>query len=264
MGEASDWDSLFQTIARATGVVEEDVPGRTQPPAPPARRSPRRTTTFEATRAGASPRVAPAPAQRVGNSKTTIQVNLYGRLLGAGRNAGASPDAAAPAPPTLPVEAPAAASALPELAEMERQRKAKRKPPEGKRGRQKAIRTTKETVVPLERRLVEFPNECLKVSAGKLFCLPCKEELPNLKERIKRHTSCMKHQEKKAEFHRASKENDQLFSDLSEYFTGNSSESGAACRNQMRQVAHPLLVLEHRIAQLVGQLQHSRNLLVPC
>lgn len=205
--------------------MEDDAADTQSPAAPRARRSPRRAPPhLEPTNARTSPLpTAPAPAtQRVGNSRTAIQVNLYGRLLGGGRNTGASPAAAANE------EAPAAACPLPDLAAMERQRTVKRKPPEGARGRQKAIRTTKETVVPLERRLTEFPNECLKISAGKLFCLSCKEELPNLKERIKRHTSCAKHQDKKAEFQRASKANSQLFSDLADHFTTNSHESGVS------------------------------------
>ncbi|KAL3921141.1 MAG: hypothetical protein SGPRY_005004 [Prymnesium sp.] len=66
----------------------------------------------------------------------------------------------------------------------------KKRPKQGPRGRSKAARKTKESAVPVAERLTRFPDdpdEGFKLSAGKLFCQPCKEALVNLKEGLKRH-----------------------------------------------------------------------------
>ena len=82
--------------------------------------------------------------------------------------------------------------AHPELAGMERERQRKKKPPPvGDRGSAKGgIRQTPETGVGVEQRLREFPDQGLKISAGKIFCVPCKEVLPNLKHRVRESSPC--------------------------------------------------------------------------
>eukprot|EP00967_Tisochrysis_lutea_P152849 scaffold300407_cov18-Tisochrysis_lutea.AAC.1 len=59
------------------------------------------------------------------------------------------------------------------MAEHERERKRKLKPPAGVRGRQAGPRTTKESKVTLAQRIREFPEQSLRESGGLLFCLLC-------------------------------------------------------------------------------------------
>lgn len=118
------------------------------------------------------------------------------------------------------------ATGMPALAPLERERAKKRKLPEGPRGRNKAVRITKETTVSLDRRLFEFPKQGLKISAGKLFCLPCKEELPNLKESIKRHIGTGKHRKKLEKFNHSNDAELQMHNDLANYFDANPDAHG--------------------------------------
>lgn len=107
-------------------------------------------------------------------------------------SAGASSSSAAATSGTLHIEG-SMLQQLPTLAAMERVRATKLKQELGPRGRQKAGRMTKETKVPLQKRVQQFPDETLKISNRKLFCECCREEMPNLKEGIKRHCESSKH-----------------------------------------------------------------------
>lgn len=80
------------------------------------------------------------------------------------------------------------------LATHERPRATKRKLPEGPRGRAKSVRTTLESKnVKADARLVQFPDQGLKLSAGVLFCQPCKTTLPNIRNSISMHLATNKH-----------------------------------------------------------------------
>lgn len=78
---------------------------------------------------------------------------------------------------------------LPGLAAHERARAAARKLPSGPRGRQVERRTTKESSIPIAHRLREFQGQGLKEAAGELFCVACKEPIPNIKSSIAHHLS---------------------------------------------------------------------------
>lgn len=85
---------------------------------------------------------------------------------------------------------------MPELANHERERKPKRKPPEGPRGRATAARVTQETRVSLESRIQKFADQGLKASAGKLFCQACPCEVPNIWSSIVNHLNTKKHKDR--------------------------------------------------------------------
>lgn len=120
------------------------------------------------------------------------------------------------------------AAPLPHLAAIERVRATKQKLEPGPRGRQKAARITKETKVPLQQRLKEFPNEFLKISNGELFCTACKDKMPNLKEQMKRHFETSKHIENKAIFVKSGLSNADMRSDIYEYFEHNKDQHGVS------------------------------------
>lgn len=121
MGETSDWDALFTTIARPTGVVEEDAAARTTKTLTSTDDDLRSDARWRKSSSG--PGGATCGQEQDDHPGQPLRPAASWVLDAISNNAGASPDAAAPAPPTLPDEAPAAASALPELAAMERQRK---------------------------------------------------------------------------------------------------------------------------------------------
>lgn len=185
-----------------------------------------------------SPRLrSPPPANAVteiarGSSRATIQVNLFGRLERNGRNDDGGTTSTRRAGGEAPARAdatdaePAPEPAMPDLAHLERARKVKRKAPEGPRGRSKAGRVTKESCVPLLQRIQEFPDTGLKISGGKLFCAPCKEELPNLKEHIKRHLTSRKHAEKLKTMARVLQAEKEIGEDIADYFTAHTHEQG--------------------------------------
>lgn len=112
------------------------------------------------------------------------------------------------------------------LAGIERKRKFKFKKPAGPRGRCKSGRTTRETKVVIAKRLQQFPNQGLVIAAGKLFCKPCREVQPNLKESLRRHLSTAKHQAALAHFLQASEAEQQTHSSLSEFFERHQDISG--------------------------------------
>lgn len=115
---------------------------------------------------------------------------------------------------------------MPELNELERVRAKKRKAPEGPRGRAKAGRTTKETSVSLKKRLEEFPDEGLVISAGELFCGPCKESISNLKEGMRRHFKTRKHMVNKSKMLAAKQSSRVWHNHLANYFANSSDEQG--------------------------------------
>ena len=96
---------------------------------------------------------------------------------------------------TGPRSAPRAAE-LPELAAHERDRKLPMKKPLAtkevqRRGRQKEACQTKESNVPVEKRIEEFPGHSLAKDpqTGKLRCLACKVNIENIKSTINTHCS---------------------------------------------------------------------------
>lgn len=119
------------------------------------------------------------------------------------------------------------------MAEMERERAKKRKPPVGPRGRQKAVRVTAESKVPVAQRLVQFTNQGFKQSAGKLFCEPCREVLQNLKEGLKRHVKTAKHVDRLKAWCQDASASRRLGNDLGDYFAEHMNEQGVStCRTQ--------------------------------
>lgn len=123
-------------------------------------------------------------------------------------------------------------TSFPVLAEMERVRSKKRKAPEGPRGRSVGGRKTKETTVSIAQRLKEFPDQSLKESAGKIFCVACKEEQPNLKESLKRHVDSSKHKSRLVRLEQSSAHLTDLSHDLVEYFKSNPGLKGSSLESK--------------------------------
>lgn len=225
MGEAADWAgllgeqlcSLAEEAAEATGCAPSSTRTHDLRPleTPPAqRRSPRR-----------SPRAHSRGDGRDGgaSARASIQLNFFGR-------AAAFAPSHAPHHPTPSAQAGSSgvSGCGVSLSAHERQRAPKRKAPEGPRGRAKAARKTKESCIPIKTRLSEFPNEGFKLSAGKLFCQPCKEELVNLKEGIKRHVKSSKHKANLEKMQLADKAETSLSDDLANYFKENPDVNGVS------------------------------------
>ena len=85
----------------------------------------------------------------------------------------------------------------PQPAEIGRKRSIHRNyPPKGKRPSKGRGNFDPKTVTPAQR-VSEFRNECLCVSAGKLFCQACREELSTKRSVLKYHISSKKHQDRK-------------------------------------------------------------------
>lgn len=153
------------------------------------------------------------------HSQTSVQVNLFGRIA----------SRSAPAEQSHETMPSSSTSSMPELAGHERVRAQKRKAPEGPRGRAKAGgRKTRDTCIPVSQRLIEFPDQSFKLSAGLLFCQACKEELANLKEGIKRHVASTKHQRKLSMFNSRMAADNALGTDLADYFDANRDEHGVS------------------------------------
>lgn len=82
-------------------------------------------------------------------------------------------------------------------AEITRKRKLKTNPPPvGKRQCKGTVASDPKSVEP-KKRVREFPNEMLKVSAGTLFCEACREELGLKKSTIQNHVKSQKHVDSK-------------------------------------------------------------------
>lgn len=145
-------------------------------------------------------------------SNVSLRLNMSS---GAGSSSSAAP---APAPARDP-------AAEVTLAAHERPRAQKRKAPEGPRGRAKAARMTAESkLIKRDSRLVEFPDQGLKISAGVLFCQPCKTTLPNIRNSIASHLMTNKHKANLIKFANQQLVDCTLRSELSEYFEANPDE----------------------------------------
>ena len=112
------------------------------------------------------------------------------------------------------------------MAAHERERKAKMKPPEGPRGRQTTARATKESNVPVSQRLREFKDNGLKEDAGKLYCAPCKEVIPNIKSSINDHVSRQKHKDALDSYSARDDNDGDIKEILTDYFKSNPDASG--------------------------------------
>ena len=115
---------------------------------------------------------------------------------------------------------------LPDLAAHERERAAKMKLPEGPRGRQVAARTTKESKVPISQRLREFVDQGLVDSAGMLYCVPCKETLPNIKNSINDHVTRNKHITHLKQYLEKGGDDGEVKELLSDHFDSHPDQSG--------------------------------------
>lgn len=88
------------------------------------------------------------------------------------------------------------------------------------------MRITKETKVPVSRRLVEFRDEGFKLSMGKLFYVPCQETVQNLKEGLKRHVTIKKHKDGFLALRWSQNADLSLGRELTDYFSQNMEEKG--------------------------------------
>ena len=81
----------------------------------------------------------------------------------------------------------------PQPSDLARSRQVKRNPPVGRKRHQPSKTSHDPKSVSLHQRLREFPNEALSVSAGKLFCTACREELALKVTVIRQHLKSNKH-----------------------------------------------------------------------
>lgn len=136
---------------------------------------------------------------------------------------------------------------MPALSKHERNRKIMKKP-KTKSGIFKTVAvSTKETSVPLEQRLKEFPEQGLVISVGKLWCSACKKSLPNLKTTIETHVGCKKHKDKYAKFIIRNDADSKLGDNILEYFQAHPDERGV-CDDPRPSAADqhaPLYILSH-------------------
>ena len=123
-----------------------------------------------------------------------------------------------------------AGAELPEMANIERDRKAAKKPPEGKRGRKKAGHSTKETKVSVPKRLNTYPNQAFRDSCGVLFCGACLTELPNIKSTLDAHIASAKHKSKLSKFNEKSSGDFEVMQELGEYFAAHPDEAGSTVK----------------------------------
>ena len=233
MGEEADWVGIAAMLGEGSqgrgGARNQDEAASTSPgevrqvPSTYTRRSPRLSD---------SPRQDECASSAAGSifmtQRSSTIVNMFNRMP-ARRTI--TQDSAGPS--TAAHEAPTAGAARRTgeniaLAGMERCRATKRKLPEGPRGRAKASRITKESRVPITQRIHEFKDQGFKLSMGKLFCLPCRETLQNLKESLKRHIKSKKHEEKLAAHRRIEEADDTLCNDLATYFDTHAGEKGVS------------------------------------
>ena len=93
--------------------------------------------------------------------------------------------------------------------DLARKRKVKVNPPVGKKSHKRARTDANPKSVSPAQRVREFPNELLSVSAGKLFCTACREELGLKASIIRLHIKSQKHQNGKERVsHKEARERD--------------------------------------------------------
>ena len=80
----------------------------------------------------------------------------------------------------------------PTAAEISGKRVVARNPPKGRKRARGPHSSDPKSVTP-QQRLKKYPNECLTVSHGKLFCLACREELSTKSSVIVNHIKSVKH-----------------------------------------------------------------------
>lgn len=117
--------------------------------------------------------------------------------------------------------------AMPDLAAHEHDRATKRKLPEGPRGRQVERRTTQETKVPVDKRVTDNPGQGLVCDAGKLYCRPCKEIIPNIKSSIDDHLKRNKHRDNLSKYYSKLGDDCDVKEILSDHFRSHPDESGS-------------------------------------
>jgi len=114
----------------------------------------------------------------------------------------------------------AAGEAEPELADIERKRKLKRKAPT-KTGAHRGggTRLSREPKIRPQQRINEFPGEGWAVFNGKLFCQGCKEELSLIRSSCTHHVKTQKHISKRVAREKLLLRDANLKDDLTAYFT---------------------------------------------
>ena len=99
----------------------------------------------------------------------------------------------------------------PQASDLTRKRKIDSNPPVGQK-RSRGQGSSEPKSVSAKDRVNEFPDECLTVRGGKLFCSACREELSLRKNIITNHIACKKHKNSKEKV-RTSKAKDQTIID---------------------------------------------------
>ncbi|KAK3238548.1 hypothetical protein CYMTET_51450 [Cymbomonas tetramitiformis] len=112
----------------------------------------------------------------------------------------------------------------PALAAHERERAPVKKPPSGKKRAGGGVRITKEPKIKPSKRITQFPDQCLRVSAGRLFCGCCKESLSLLKQSVKTHVLSAKHLGAKEKFVLRRRDDEHVRDVLVEYFKEHEDE----------------------------------------
>ena len=105
----------------------------------------------------------------------------------------------------------------PTSAEISRKRKTSHnRPPKGKKRSKGSGRNNPKSVTP-QHRVTKYPNQCLTVSNGKLFCLACREEISLKTSIISNHVKSVKHNSGKKALQSKQKKDMELVQTLRSY-----------------------------------------------
>ena len=99
------------------------------------------------------------------------------------------------------------------------------------RGRQATERVTPESKVPLERRVTEFPDTSLAIVMGRLRCVCCKYDCPNIWSTISTHMKRPKHTENYKAWLLRKEDDRDLKESLVDYYKDHPDEANACVQN---------------------------------
>ena len=105
----------------------------------------------------------------------------------------------------------------PTKSELARKRRVAVNPPrDGKRYKRPRCVSDPKSITP-DMRVKSYPNECFVVSAGKLFCTACREELSVKASVLKLHVKCAKHNQGKVRLQRKEKREHDIVAAMKAY-----------------------------------------------
>ena len=160
-----------------------------------------------------------------------------------------------------------ASAPMPEMTAHERGRALKQKP-KGIKARlgdtvrgTAAVHKTKETNVPIAKRLAEFPNQSLKDAAGKLFCQCCAKTLQNISGTIKTHVNSDDHEAKYLKWIERNGDDEAIKQFLHDYYVANPDESMASVSPEDKLYRYRVVESMLHAGVAIHKVDHLRPLL---